>query len=190
MNKHSTTIYDQLIAMWDIQDSLLQSYRNIFLTSQSIIFAIAVFIASGSTPYFAFLLLSIGIFMIYRLWIPICQRRGYDVWFFHLQLLYCEEGKMVRVMDTKRPGYDINIDKIDTIDPNDINIFTSFKKWQNMSIGEREKFLNEDAHGKELLERGVRAKMERDLPYSFVVLWVILALFIIITLLQNMSGCV
>lgn len=100
MSKHSTTIYNQIIAMWDIQDSLLQSYRNIFLTSQSIIFAIAVFIVSGSNPYLGSLLFVVGIFMIFWLWIPICKSRGYDVWFFHLQLLYHEEGKLVRVERT------------------------------------------------------------------------------------------
>ena len=153
----NNAIYDRIIAMWDIQESLLQSYRNIFLTSQSIIFSIAVVIVSTSTPYLAFLLLFIGIFMIFYLWIPICRSRGYDVWFFHWQILQLENGKAI-----------------------DQKIFTEFKKWQALDIKEKRKKLEQDKLGKLLLRSKVRTKMELYLPWSFVILWITLALFIIL----------
>ena len=88
MNKNDLMNY--LISMWDIQDSLLQSYRNIFLTSESIFASVAVFVASTSSLHWFFPLLGMGIFIIFWLWIPICTKRGCDVWFFHLNLLYYE----------------------------------------------------------------------------------------------------
>ena len=179
MDKQSPTI-NQLIAMWDIQDSLLQSYRNIFLTSQSIIFAISVIIASGPKPFWAFLLFFIGVFMIFYLWIPICQRRGYDVWFFHLNLLYYEEGKVVIVEDDATNSKHKNRIKIFPINTENINIFRSFKNWQEMNIMERKDFLKNDKNGKLLVRSKVRTKMEKHLPWAFVVLWGILGLFIII----------
>ncbi|MDY6895746.1 MAG: hypothetical protein SVO01_10085 [Thermotogota bacterium] len=156
MNKHNPTTYDQLIALWDIQDSLLQSYRNIFLTSQSIIFAIAVFITSGSKPYLSFVLLPIGICLLW-IWYTICRSRGYDVWFFHWQLLKFEDGQ---------PIYS--------------EIFTNFKKWQALGVKKQREKLENDDLGKHLLKSQVRIKMEYYLPCSFGVLWIILTLLIII----------
>lgn len=160
MDDHNTTTYDQLIAMWGIQDSLLQSYRNIFLTSQSIIFAVAVFVASGSKPYLSFFLLPIGIYLLW-IWFTICRSRGYDVWFFHWQLLKFEDGQ-----------------------PIDSKIFTNFKKWQSLGVKKQKKKLKNDNLGKRLLKSQVRVKMEYYLPCIFVVLWGILTVIaVILTLL-------
>jgi len=155
MNKNSTAIYDQLIAMWDIQDSLLQSYRNIFLTSQSIIFAIAVSVASGSKPYFSLFLLPIGIYLLW-VWFTICQSRGYDIWFFQWQLLKFEKGKQINS-----------------------KILTNFKEWQGLGIKKQRETLENDDLGELLLKSKVRVKMESYLPCIFGILWLVLTLFII-----------
>ncbi len=182
MNRENLMSY--LIAMWDIQDSLLQSYRNLFLTSQSIAFAIAVSIVSVSSHiwiFLALLLLFIGIFMVVYLWIPICKRRGYDVWFFHLNLLYLKEGKLVTVSNRNRV-------QIKSISGEDISgIFISFKNWQNMSIKDREFFMKHDKNGKVLMESKTRVKLEKHLPWTFIILWTVLGVFMIIKMLYGIE---
>ena len=77
--------------------------------------------------------------------------------FFHWQILQLENGKAI-----------------------DQKIFTEFKKWQALDIKEKRKKLEQDKLGKLLLRSKVRTKMELYLPWSFVILWITLALFIIL----------
>ena len=158
MSQHNA-IYDRLVVMWDIQDSLLQSYRNIFLTSQSIIFSIAVFIASGSQPWFDFFLMPLAFYLL-SLWINLCQRRGYGVWFFQWQILRFESGQSV-----------------------DLNIFSAYREWQALGVKKQRARLENDELGKKLLKGPIRVKMDSVLPYIFCVLWGILGLFIIVMLI-------
>ena len=84
--------YERLIYFATLQDSLLQSYRSLFLNSQSVLFAIAVFVASGERPLFVIFLMPIALYVIY-IWIDITRHRGSDVWFFHRRLLWADHGK-------------------------------------------------------------------------------------------------
>jgi len=83
--------YGHLIALWDIQDTLLQSYRSLFLGSQSILFGIAVFVAQGTVPLLSAILFLVAMPII-RVWRDITEERGYDVWFFQLRLMRLEAG--------------------------------------------------------------------------------------------------
>jgi hypothetical protein len=38
--------YDQVLSMWGTQDLLLQAYRSIFITTESVVFAIAAAITT------------------------------------------------------------------------------------------------------------------------------------------------
>lgn len=168
--------YEHLIALADLQDSLLQAYRTIFITSQSVIFSIAVFIASGPVPYLAFLLLFIGLFMIFCLWIPICKSRGYDVWFFQLCMLYYERGQMLTLNKDENCRW-----RFEIVNDLNVKIFENFLKWRRLNLKERERLLNEIEEGRLLTSQSkTRRKMEKHLPWSFVVSWIILAVFILI----------
>jgi hypothetical protein len=143
--------YERLIYFATLQDSLLQSYRNILLSSQSILFGIAVFIASGANPLFVFFLLPIALYMI-RKWMQIAQSRGFDVWFFHLRLLRAERGT-----------------------PPKADLFRRFKEWQSRSVDSKASELGADDDGKKLLASSTRTVMERNIPVAFGLLWLVLS---------------
>jgi len=133
--------------MWDIQDSLLQSYRNLFLSSQSVLFGIAVFVAQGRLPALSLLLGCIA-FPLLILWRGITRSRGYDVFFFHLRLLRLEAGETVEQ-----------------------DIFTAFKRWQRQPIDERLSKIVSDPRGKELIDSKTRVRLDWHLPIAFGVCW-------------------
>jgi hypothetical protein len=189
---------DELISMWGIQDALLQSYRSIFLTSQSILFGIIAVIAT-KYPILALLLSPIGFCIVHKLWKPICKGRGYDVWFFHLQLLYYEKKrkfiKIIQEQETSDKKGEETCEEIRELEGSNnekytiekckicsgnIKLFDIFKNWQAIKPEEKEKFLKYDTFGKKLLESPTRKKMEEQLPNIFYVLWAglfVLALF-------------
>jgi hypothetical protein len=144
-------VYDRLISMWGIQDSLLQSYRNIFLTSQSVLLSVAVFVAQGARPALAFLLALIGLPLVW-LWHSIVTSRGYHVWFFHLHILRLEAGMSV---------------------PN--NLFKAFKDWQGLAQSEQQKQLHGDALGRSLTKSKTRSRLDLYLPMAFAACWLILS---------------
>ena len=141
--------------MWSIQDMLLQSYRTIFLTSQSVLFAVGVFVAAGSRATLALPLAVIGLFLIFP-WIGIVNNRGYDVWFFHLRLLRIE--KQLPVPD---------------------DLFTQFKSWQGKDLKAKQKELSSDELGKLLLKGKTRPILDWWIPIAFCACWVLVAIFVI-----------
>ncbi|MCD4778097.1 MAG: hypothetical protein K8R12_03925 [Desulfobacterales bacterium] len=107
--------YNQLISMWDIQDGLLQSYRSIFITSESILLAISTTILTSNVPYLSIILSGLGYFVLH-MWKLICNARSLDVSFLQWLLLRIDRS-------------DIDVEK-----PVD-----AFKKWQDTK-----KFKNDD----------------------------------------------
>lgn len=82
--------YDQTLSLWSIQESLLQAYRSIFITAESIIFAIAAAIAS-TEPSPALMLTFLGYFLLW-MWHRVCANRAIDVSFTQWLLARAEEG--------------------------------------------------------------------------------------------------
>lgn len=150
--------YDQIIAMWSHQDSTLQAYRGIFLTSESILFAIAVFTASGSKPWLTIFLVPIGLFLL-LVWDEVCRNKGFDVWFFQWQLLKLEDGQQVS------------------------DIFNELVKWREMTRLKKKNTLESDKLGKRVVEKKARPKME-ILPALFGILW---GLLVLVTLILWLS---
>jgi len=144
--------------MWSHQDSTLQAYRSIFLTSESILFAIAVFTASSSKPWLAFFLVPPG-FSLLWLWHNLCRNKGFDVWFFQWQLLKLEEGQQVS------------------------NIFGELTRWRDITPLEKKNTLENCKLGKQVAEKKVRPKME-TLPTVFGILW---GLLVLVTVVQWLS---
>ncbi len=82
--------YDQMLAMWGIQDSLLQSYRSIFITAESVVFGIAAAITSIKPPG-AIVLTILGLVLLF-LWHKVCFSRSVDVSFVQWLLARVEGG--------------------------------------------------------------------------------------------------
>lgn len=74
--------YNHVMSVWSIQESLLQSYRNLFLTSESVLISISTFICTTKYPGYNFLLIPLGIFLLF-LMKNLTIRRG-------LGVNYCE----------------------------------------------------------------------------------------------------
>lgn len=70
---------------WAINDANLQSYRNMYLSSQSIMLAVgAILIEKGLI--LIILLSIIALFQIYCIWVPIMHYRGLIVDFYKFKL--------------------------------------------------------------------------------------------------------
>ena len=144
---------DEILNHWQIQDSLLQSYRGLFLTSQSIIFAIASVIATNSNPdkIVFIILLILGLILLY-LWFNIGRARGLDVSYFQMLLLKDEKGEKIS------------------------NIMTNFKEWQSKKSKEKIIELKEF----KLDKSRTRTTLERDVPILFLFLWIALTVTIFV----------
>ena len=84
-----------LYALWTIQDSLLQYYRTIFITAQSVLISIAVSVSSGKDPTSAHALVVVGLLVLF-VWIVVTWSRARDVSFAQHLIKRSEEGRRVR----------------------------------------------------------------------------------------------
>jgi hypothetical protein len=70
---------------WQVNEQLLQSYRSMFLSSQSFMLAVGA-IAMGKSNLLLALLTVIGLFMIWAIWFPIVRSRHLIVDYHKYQL--------------------------------------------------------------------------------------------------------
>jgi hypothetical protein len=146
---------EEILIHWQIQEGLLQSYRNLFLTSQSIIFSIAAIIATSSSPNLLVFgtLLFLGIVLL-KYWYSICGARGLDVSYFQNELIKLENRSLG------------NSD----ISSNKNNLMTEFKEWQAKKRSEK---LEELEKGYHQISK-TRRTLEFIVPLLFAFLWLIL----------------
>ncbi|ELF4909359.1 hypothetical protein M2G59_21370 [Vibrio vulnificus] len=144
-------------ALWDTQESLLQNYRGIFISSESILLSLSVTVLSIGDPLFALLLAVPGLFL-HRLWRSICTSRGRDVSF--AQRL---------------------IEKIEMGDVLEMSVLCEFKRYQSEHnsksgyvFGTWE--LNKDKVFAKMQLSKTRIKMDKHLPNAYAVLWVLVVL--------------
>jgi hypothetical protein len=141
------TMNSEILGHWQIQESLLQSYRSLFLTSQSIIFAIGSIVAADDKMKVVFLpMLILGIVLLY-FWHDLGTLRGLDVSYFQMQLMKAENGKSVG------------------------NLMLEFKVWQGLGKKEKRDRLKEFG----LHRSKTRLWLEDLVPLLFLVLWICLA---------------
>jgi len=89
----------ELVSYWRVQESLLQGYRRLFLTIETILLSVAALAVSNSTNNFALgvvlvSVLVIGVYSAYLL-IPIIQKRGEVVFYWQAKILLLEKGSSV-----------------------------------------------------------------------------------------------
>ena len=136
----------KLVSVWNVQDALLQQYRTIFITMQSIFIAVAAALLQVAKPALPILLFTaLAGFTLY-LWVTICRARGEAVYVAQYLVLIAEDGEEV---------------------PKPINALKDFQG------GGRSDF-RADKRYKSLLNGTTRKKMESWLPTLFVIAWVCL----------------
>ena len=84
-----------LFSLWSVQDSLLQSYRAMFVTAQSVVMSLAAAIAASKPILEAVLPLAAlgGVLMV--VWLSVTLSRARDVTFAQKLILWAEKGQFV-----------------------------------------------------------------------------------------------
>ncbi len=146
------TLMSAVWALWDTQESLLQNYRSIFISSESILLSLSVTVLSLGNPIFAIMLAIPGLFL-HSLWRAICTSRGRDVSFSQRLIEKVESGEV-----------------------QDISVLTEFKRYQKdfnspkgYILGDWK--LNDDDTFKDMQLSKTRVKMDKYLPNTYAVLW-------------------
>ncbi len=141
---------EEVLNHWQIQENLLQTYRVLFVTSQTLVFSVASITVSQNKPdkITFFVLLCLGLYLL-TLWYKICRSRGFDV-------SYCQK---------------ILLDIENNIEHE--TFMTNFKKWQKKKRDEKVQILSQY---ETLPESPTRRNMEFKLPFIFALLWLILSL--------------
>jgi len=167
MNKNE--LLGNLWSLWGIQDSLLQSYRSIFITSESILLSLAVAVLSVGNAYFSLILAGPGIFL-HVLWLKICSARARDVTF------------------TQRVIEKVEKDEIERFD-----VLSEFKRYQSQYNTQRGYIykdweLNKDEYFREMLRSPTRVKMDKYLPNIYLFLWVIVIGLVFLQMLTYITN--
>jgi hypothetical protein len=157
--------YDQLLSMWGIQDSLLQAYRSIFITAESVVFAIAAAIAPLH-PWSALAMTGLG-FVLLWMWKNVCWNRAVDVSFVQWLLAQAEQG--ANISTPLSMFRDFQAGKISTIETGG----RSMSVWRDVKKPEERKGM--DQCFVSMTESPTRRWMEAYLPGVFLVLWLFVA---------------
>lgn len=145
---------ERAISIWAVQDSLLQSYRSIFLTSISIFAALALSLKQSQEAIFLSYFVSIFGLYVNILWINLTWERGQSVFF--LQTL------IRRYETAEASGVDADDDEVPPA-----NVFTMLRQFQddsNYAAAEYKKpdFISPDP---------ARSGLNFGLPCLFLVFW-------------------
>jgi len=84
----------ELYSLWSIQDALLQSYRGVFITAQSIVMSLAAAIAVSEHACAVLPLFILGAVLMYA-WLSVTLYRGNAVSFSQQLIQWAEEGRNV-----------------------------------------------------------------------------------------------
>jgi hypothetical protein len=138
---------EELLRHWEIQERLLQSYRFMFMTAQSVLLTGAAVVAAqpAAQPWILIPLMVIGLALLY-VGVSITNARALDVSYFQLQLMLAEEGQVTD------------------------NVLAHFKNWQHQSKMEKQELLDRA----KLLRSRTRQLLQVYVPLMFGLIWVVL----------------
>ncbi len=159
-------LVSSLWALWNTQESLLQDYRSIFISSESILLSLSVAVLSLGEPFFAIILTIPGIF-IHSLWRAICTARGRDVTFS--QRL---------------------IEKVELGDIKELDVLCEFKRYQKEFHSKKgyilnDWCLNDDETFKEMQRSKTRVKMDKYLPNTYFILWLLVIVIFLYQIIKT-----
>ena len=171
-NQVMSPVYDRMLNMRNTYSSVLQGYRSIFATIQSLLVGAGTVFSQfpgNRLPLFALLLSSVGLTVV---WYIVCQRRGYDERYFHWQLMRTEKGgvpptNMIEELDRWRA--DDFTRKVDRLVADNLTWPDTFDR------AAREAWL------KGTTPRGARWWLDKFLPSLFLAAWAILFGFVFLT---------
>lgn len=86
---------------WSINESLLQSYRSIFISSQSFLLAVGA-IVSGKSDVVLYATAAISLVMIWAIWFPVVRSRHLIVDYYKFGMMdFCNEDDYVNKRATR-----------------------------------------------------------------------------------------
>jgi len=136
--------------LWSIQESLLQSYRRIFITAESVLFGLATFVVAWTHASIwieaPIILLGLGLIPI---WMPVCNARARAVTFIHWLIQRYENGEQI-----EQP-------------------YSRFRELQEDPTVQRE--VEADADFRRLRNSKTRRRIDREVPILFGIMWLVLA---------------
>lgn len=154
-----------LVSMWAIQNSALQSFRALFVASETFILsAAAILTISPDGAGFVLGLTALGSILILP-WRLTCTARGYDDSYLRWQILRLERGD--HVSD---------------------DLFTCFREWQTRKNKEKSDKLDDELLGKAVRTSCARTIMDVVQPYTYFVCWAVVAGSVIVPRVLSCLG--
>ena len=97
---------------WSIHETLLQSYRSIFISSQSFLLAVGA-IVSGKSPMVLYAISAISILMIWAIWFPAVRARHriVDYYKYRAELIKSKRLALSRLCSEKEYVHDYELRK-------------------------------------------------------------------------------
>ncbi len=148
--------------LWSIQESLLQAYRIIFFTIESIMLASCAILLSleHANEYIGVLLAIAGIGLVF-IWREVCNARANAVAFIHWLIQKHESGELV-----EQP-------------------YTYFREFQHDRTFKGQNVLM-DSHFKKLCQSKTRRRMDKQAPMVFMSLWILVLVKFLLDLTVNL----
>jgi hypothetical protein len=146
MNHPPQATVAELVVLWSAQDALLQQYRIVFVTMQSIFVAAGAIAVEAGASWFPLCVLTGLALLGLWLWVSVCRARGRSVSLLQYLVLAAERGEAVR-----QP----------------LKILKEFQD------GDRSRIARDPAFAA-LWESSTRRKMDRILPFAFLLGWLLL----------------
>lgn len=157
-----------LYTLWSVQDTLLQYYRTMFITAESLLVAVAATVAASAKPM-AWALVVAGVALL-AVWSTLTRRRARDVQFSQQVIRWHEAGKKLRAPFTtfKRYQSEWPISQSFTVEFIDgsSEAFLSEGVWPPR-VGSRAKFLT----------WSTRVQMEVVLPTAYLLSWSVICVY-------------
>jgi len=152
MNNDDKEIHSLLNSYWSIQNSILQSCRQMFVAAGAILLSFAIASAEHNVVI-GFIPLGI---LLGFLWIWTIKDRGYNDSYFRWKILKFENSGQVPE-----------------------KVLSDFRDWQHKPTAQKRKELScDDQFGKPLLQSKTRRVLDCWLPLGYLVCWLLLSVWI------------
>ena len=159
-----------LYSLWSIQDSLLQYYRTMFLTAESLILAVAASVSSTSANP-ALMLVFIGLVLLI-VWVRVTGSRARDVSFTQELIKWNEARRYVQAPLSTFKAYQAEWNKsgsyVVQFTDGTSEIFKQSGVWPPR-----------DCEPYEIWHWNARLQMERVLPAAYLLSWVAIVIYVL-----------
>jgi hypothetical protein len=165
-----STNSSSLYSLWSIQDSLLQYYRTMFLTAESLIIAVAASVSSTATAP-ALMLVFIGLVLLI-VWIRVTGSRARDVSFTQELIKWNEAGRYVHSPLTTFKAYQAEWSKSGSYVVKFIDSSSETFKQDGV-------WPPRDCKPYQIWRWNARLQMERVLPAAYLLSWIAIVIYVV-----------